>query len=88
LEHAAAREDVFQGNVEFAHVILSEAVFIPQDDFQEQALDPDDGEIEGLVPFRVQCLADDGGCFSGVTQRQNEILAGTCVSLDGASGSL
>jgi hypothetical protein len=67
-------EYVFQGYVEFTHVVLSESVLVPANRAQHSTLLAHDGHIEGLIPFWVEGLVDCRGGFFLVSKRENEEL--------------
>ena len=46
---------------------------------------PIDGQVEALVPFWIQCLADDGGSFFRVAQRDDKVLQGRPIVSYGAA---
>lgn len=59
-------KDILESNIELAHVIFAKAIFVPTHTLEQQTRDTRDREVEGLVPFRVQCLVDHRGGLTRV----------------------
>jgi hypothetical protein len=67
LSSVAVCKDVLESNVELAHVVFAKAILVPAHSLEQQTRDARDGEVEGLVPFRVQCLVDYRSGFTRVS---------------------
>jgi hypothetical protein len=79
LKELPIRKDLIQHHVELPHVILPKPILVPARGFKQEAMHARDGEVEGLVPFWIQRLADYGGRFLGFAQGDDKILTLTRV---------
>jgi len=67
-------EYLFESNVELAHIVLAEAVFVPADSLKQHTLYACDGQVESLVPFRIECLWYNRSSFPRIAKCQNKVL--------------
>ncbi len=74
MRRLTVRKYVFYRDVEFAHVVLAEAVFIPAHCFEEQTSWTQDWEIEGDHPLRIERLWERRGGLLRVAQSYHEKL--------------
>jgi hypothetical protein len=78
------QEDLFEGEVEFAEIVLAEAVFVPADDVENEAVGRVDGQLFDCVPFGVECLRDGLGLGARVAEGEDEIGIGCATSIFGS----
>ena len=72
-------KDLIQHDIELPHVVLPKPILVPASGFEKEAMHSRDWEIEGLVPFRIQRLANYWSSFLGFPQGDHEILTVTRV---------
>jgi hypothetical protein len=68
------QEDLFEGEVELAEIVLAKAVLIPADDVENKAVGRVDRQLFDCVPFGVECLWDRLGLCARVAEGKDEIL--------------
>lgn len=65
---------VFHGHLKFAHVILPEPILVPANGTEHGTLFTHYGQIENLVPLRVEVFVYGRRSFLGVSEGENEVL--------------
>ena len=70
----AVEKDIFERHVKLAHVVFAEAIFVPADHLKQEAVEAANGQVDELVPFRVQRFGNGNGGASRISEGQDEIL--------------
>ena len=78
LLHLPVTEDIFDSNVEFAHVIFAESISVPADALNEW--NTHEGHVETDLPFRVEVLADGRCRLFRCAQVHNQVLQPSAFS--------
>lgn len=87
LDGLAIREDLLDGHVEFAHIVVPEAVLVPTHRLQQHILWAIDRQLERNVPFRVEIFVDDRSRLIGITKVQHQKLFAGSISSSHPKGS-
>lgn len=70
----AVEEDIFERHIKLAHVVFAEAILVPADHLKQETVEASDGQLDELVPFRVQRFGNGNGRASSISKGQDKIL--------------